>query len=241
MASVLDSLAVFEFPIPACLTLRSAGNMGPSSEPAGEARRGVLESLGVDARRVRSVAQVHSRRVVTAEQAGRSEVEADGLVTDDPELVLAVTVADCVPIYLADRRSGAFGLLHSGRRGTGIVIDAIELMDERYGTRSENLSVLLGPCIGPQSYEVDVASAGMFEEHWGAGAVRRTKGACFLDLHAANRLILESLGVGSLEVIEEDTFANEHYGSYRREGQDFTRMLALLGPPLGRDSKDLCI
>lgn len=84
----------------------------------------------------------------------------DGLVTATPGEVLGIYVADCGPIWLADRGSGAVGLLHSGKKGTegGILGEGIRVMGERFGTRPVDLVVVLGPCIRPPHYEIDFAA-----------------------------------------------------------------------------------
>lgn len=84
----------------------------------------------------------------------------DGLVTSRSRVVLTVVVADCGPLWLADRGSGAVGLLHSGKKGTelGILERGVGLMNERFGTEPGDVVVVLGPCIRPPHYEVDFAA-----------------------------------------------------------------------------------
>ncbi len=84
----------------------------------------------------------------------------DGLVTAAPGEMLGIYVADCGAIWLADRRTGAVGLLHSGKKGTelGILGEAVSLMGEKFGTRPADLVAVLGPCIRPPHYEIDFAS-----------------------------------------------------------------------------------
>jgi len=84
----------------------------------------------------------------------------DGLVTDQPGLVLAIYVADCAAIWLADRVTGAIGLLHSGKNGTagGILANALALMAQAFGTRPGDVTAVLSPCIRPPDYEVDFAA-----------------------------------------------------------------------------------
>ncbi|RYD34282.1 MAG: laccase domain-containing protein [Verrucomicrobiaceae bacterium] len=84
----------------------------------------------------------------------------DGLITNEPGVVLAIYVADCGPIWLADRETGAIGLLHSGKKGTegNILAKALEAMALKFGTRPENVTVVLGPCIRPPQYDVDFAA-----------------------------------------------------------------------------------
>jgi polyphenol oxidase len=85
---------------------------------------------------------------------------ADGLVTGETGVALAIYVADCGAIWLADRKTGAIGLLHSGKKGTesNIFQAALDLMAERFGTRAEDVTAVLGPCIRPPDYDVDFAA-----------------------------------------------------------------------------------
>ena len=84
----------------------------------------------------------------------------DGLLTQACGEVLAIYVADCGAIWLADRRTGAIGLIHSGKQGTGSNIfgAALEVLAARFGTRAADVTAVLGPCIRPPDYEVDFAA-----------------------------------------------------------------------------------
>lgn len=83
----------------------------------------------------------------------------DGLLTAERGVVLAIYVADCGPIWLADRTTGAIGLLHSGKKGTAgnILEKAAVMMEHSFKSRREDLVSVLGPCIRPPHYEVDFA------------------------------------------------------------------------------------
>jgi YfiH family protein len=85
---------------------------------------------------------------------------ADGLITGAAGMVLAIYVADCGAIWLADRKTGAIGLLHSGKKGTesNILATALSLMNEHFGTRPDDVTAVLGPCIRPPDYDVDFAA-----------------------------------------------------------------------------------
>lgn len=123
----------------------------------------------------------------------------DGLVTAARGEVLGIYVADCGAIWLADRGSGAVGLIHSGKKGTelGILSEAIRQMKEEFGTRPSDLVVVLGPCIRPPHYEVDFAAeiarqaelAGVGEFH-----DRGDNTACDLDRHYSYRVEMGKTG-----------------------------------------------
>ena len=95
---------------------------------------------------------------------------ADGLITRESGVALAIHVADCGVIWLADRRTGAIGLLHSGKNGTACNIFgvAMDRMRESFGTRARDVTAVLGPCIRPPDYEIDFA-AEIGNQAWRAG------------------------------------------------------------------------
>jgi polyphenol oxidase len=80
----------------------------------------------------------------------------DGHLTRDPGVLLAVSVADCVPVFLLEAESRTLGLLHGGWRGVaaGILERGIEAMWSRFGIEPRDLEVHLGPAISPERYEV---------------------------------------------------------------------------------------
>jgi copper oxidase (laccase) domain-containing protein len=107
--------------------------------------------------------QVHGRDVATidAEMAADHCIEGrDGLVSDRRGICLGIYVADCCAVYLVDPVRPAIGLVHSGKKGTelGIVSNAIETMNARFGSRAADLIVQLSPCIRPPHYEIDFAA-----------------------------------------------------------------------------------
>jgi copper oxidase (laccase) domain-containing protein len=82
----------------------------------------------------------------------------DGLIACEPGIVLSIYNADCGAIWLADRKSGAIGLLHSGKKGTegNILQNALDVMEANFGTRPADVIAVLSPCIRPPDYEVDI-------------------------------------------------------------------------------------
>ena len=106
--------------------------------------------------------QVHGAGVakVGREEAGKMVPQTDALITQESGLTLVVRVADCGPVWLHCAKSGALGLVHSGRKGTelGIVPAAIQMMQKEFGAEPKQMLALLGPCIRPPHYDVDFAS-----------------------------------------------------------------------------------
>jgi hypothetical protein len=221
------------------LSLRAAGDMRFDPTSSNPNRNRLFAALGLDPEAVAARVQTHSRHVVSIDSAaGMSGAlpPGDGLATRESSVVLSVTVADCLPVFLADRRTGAFALLHSGWKGTGIALEALTLMGSRWGTKPEDVAALLGPCIRGCCYEVGEERANAFEAEFGPAcadsnpAVRRDGGRCYIDLQAANAALLESAGVRKIAACRECTYTDERLGSFRREGpESYTRMVALFG------------
>ncbi len=210
------------------ISLRRSGDMS-LGQPA--RRRLFFESLGVASERVIAVRQVHSLRVLAEGELGPGgPPEADGLLAADPRAVLTVTVADCLPIFVADRRSGARGLLHSGWKGTGIVVEAVARMAALYGSRPADLAVVIGPGIGPCCYDVPRERFELFRQRFGPAAALERDGRCYLDLRQANLGLLARQGVRDVTVVRDCTACTPELASYRVLGKDgYIGMVAVMG------------
>jgi polyphenol oxidase len=215
------------------ISLEAAGDMALSRESLLPSRSRLRERLGVECDRLYGARQVHSQRVLVVEGQSSAEVavvEADGLLTRREEAVLSVTVADCLPIYLADRGTGAFGIVHSGWKGTGIVLEAVRLLGERFGSRPEKITAVIGPGIGACCYTVPPERADLFIERYGAAAVVPGPRGPRLDLREANLVLLREAGVGDVTVVTDCTSCSPRLGSFRRQGPGgYTLMLAWIG------------
>ena len=158
-SEIVDDFAAFG--IRAFTTTRETGSFGLMSDEATrvvmQRWRQLREELAPDGARLATATQVHGARVVThgADWAGWLRVDnADGHVAPERGLALAVSIADCVPVFIA-HPSGAVALLHSGWRGTAarIVERGIEALGHG-GFAASELRVHLGPAICGKCYEV---------------------------------------------------------------------------------------
>lgn len=120
-----------------------------------------LQNAGLPVAMV-SAEQIHGAGVakVGPTEAGKVIPQADALITGEANLSLVVRVADCGPVWLHCAKTGAMGLVHSGRQGTelGIVAATIRMMKNELGAEPNRMLALLGPCIRPPHYDVDFAS-----------------------------------------------------------------------------------
>lgn len=103
--------------------------------------------------------QIHSglvRILKTKDPIPRSALKGDGIITTHADVLLAIQVADCVPVLVADAQRGAVGAFHAGWRGTvkRIVERGVGSMRAVFGCEPKNLYAAIGPCIHACCYAV---------------------------------------------------------------------------------------
>ena len=105
--------------------------------------------------------QTHGSGVALVNQGSKGKVipAVDALITREKNLSLVIRVADCGPVWIHCEKTGAIGLVHSGRKGTeaGVVGATIRRMREEFGSEPSSMLALLGPCIRPPHYDVNFA------------------------------------------------------------------------------------
>jgi purine-nucleoside/S-methyl-5'-thioadenosine phosphorylase / adenosine deaminase len=159
--------------------------------------------------------------------------EADIVISADPSLVLTVRAADCVPVLLADRATGAVSAIHAGWRGTaaGAVLAAVKALTARFGTDPRHIVAAVGPSIGPCCYTVGDELIPQFSSHPDAPRWFDRTGGLRLNLWQATRDQLQRAGVmpESIHVSELCTFDHPHvFHSYRRDGKNAGRLVAAI-------------
>ncbi|HSV56792.1 MAG TPA: polyphenol oxidase family protein [Magnetospirillaceae bacterium] len=219
----------------AILSLRSGGSMRYIHGEPNPVRERFFRNCGIDPGRVLAVELVHSREVLYPQGAEDTRgMRADGIIVGPGPWVPTVTVADCMPIWIRHERSGAYGVLHSGWQGTGILKAAVMGLAARFKADPREIDAVLGPAIGPCCYCVPEERARAFRSEFGGRAALLQGGAWRLDLAAANLGIARRLGLRSLMRLSGCTCCDADLGSFRREGPEgFTRMVAAaacLGP-----------
>lgn len=200
-------------------------------------RRLVFDTFGLDLGRSVWCRQVHADgvTVVGEEDAGRGAYTEDTIVTDTDALVtavpgvpLCVTLADCVPVVIHDRRLSVLGLAHAGWGGTvsRIASRTVATMASRFGCKPSELTAAIGPSIGPRRYEVGGDVIDRARESFGARVdeviepVGDGDKARF-DLWIANRIDLEEAGVSANRIEVAEISTDEHldeFYSHRVEG-----------------------
>jgi hypothetical protein len=151
-------------------------NLGLTAEDSKAAvaqnRRRLAEAITGDAATpIITIGQFHSDLVVRvgrAEAASGQARKADGMMTDEPGVLLAVLTADCVPVLVADRKRRAVAAFHAGWRGTlsRIVESGVGRMRLEFGSRPEDLVAAIGPGIGACCYAVGDELLSNFESQF---------------------------------------------------------------------------
>jgi len=117
----------------------------------------IAHHLNITSDRLVTVHQIHSAEVafVTDAFPDAARPRLDAMVTSTPGLALCILTADCGPVLFADERNGIVGAAHAGWKGAlaGIIGNTVEAMTA-LGAQREHIRAMLGPCIGPQNYEV---------------------------------------------------------------------------------------
>lgn len=215
--------------------------------PDPESWQSALASVGALPDRLMRVKQVHGntvrvlRRGEVPEGAAEMRPDGDAIASNQAGLVLAVMVADCVPILIVDRAHGAAAAVHAGWRGTcaRVASTAINSMRKEFGTRPDDLIAAIGPSVGPDDYEVGDAVVEAFRSagHESRDVARwfiRTTSKPHLDLWKANADQLIAAGMKSGRVLTCGLSTVAHPGvfdSYRVDGEKAGRMAALVVVP----------
>ena len=193
-------------------TLNLSFTVGDRPDDVLENRRRAVAALGAGLADLVFATQVHGAvaQVVTGADRGRGAAApgdtvgaADALVTRDPGVVLAVLVADCVPIVLYDPRARVLACVHAGWRGTvARVTEAALAAMATLGARPGNVLAGIGPAIGPDRYQVGAEVADAARDAFGERPFLRPDGtgAWLFDLWAANRFLLREAGVPDRQI-----------------------------------------
>jgi polyphenol oxidase len=202
----------------------------------------VASAMQVPPAGLRLIRQVHGTAVAIARSASPSSSdtpEADVIISDDPALAVAVRVADCAPILLADRSLGVVGAAHAGWRGTvgSAAAQAVHAMQREFGSSTMDIIAAIGPCLGSCCGEVGEEVLDAFRQagHPESALARwlspGSRGRPMLDLSKANVDQLSDAGVPRSNIFVAELCTKTHAGlmhSYRASGRAAGRMLGVI-------------
>ena len=172
--------------------------------------------------------QTHSNLSIDADSVS-SIVDADASYSKKLGTVCGVLTADCLPIFVCNKKGTAVGVAHAGWRG--LVNGVIESLIESFDCNSEDLIVHLGPAISKLSFEIggEVKSQYLSKNKNFENCFSYVNNKYYLDLYDAARVVLKSFGVISISGGDRCTYKeSDQYFSYRRDGKYSGRMAHLI-------------
>lgn len=217
-------------------SLNLATSVGDSRENVIENRNRISDSLGIERNTFFDVWQVHSSKVIYANKprrVGEPHVQADGILTDKPEIALLMLFADCVPILFYDPRKKAGAVAHAGWQGTfkQVAAATAQAMINQFACNAADILACIGPSICQEHYEVgeEVAAAAdrLFDRK--EKVVLQADNHYFVNLQLANQIILERAGLRMIEQAQICTACNNpDWFSHRAEKGQTGRFGAVL-------------
>ena len=214
--------------------------VGSRDDPAAvaENRARAAAAFGAGPEALLTCYQIHSAVAVTADGPWPDRPEADAVVTETPGLVCGALAADCAPVLMGDPVAKVVAAVHAGWRGAlgGVLEAAIEKM-QALGARPARIVAVVGPCIGPRSYEVGLEFLETFLAGDPLAALHFRPGERpdkrLFDLPGFVLGRLAAAGVTQAEWIGRDTCAEEdaffsNRRAVRRGEPDYGRLLSAI-------------
>ena len=190
-------------------SLNIAYHVGDDETSVDQNRQILYEKAGIQ--KAQFANQVHGDKIYYIDRFITTP-DCDGLITDKPNIPLAIMSADCYGVLLFDQNVGVIAALHAGRAGAtkGIVQKAILMMQNQFGAK--DIEAIISPGIGACCYEISENLAKKYPQTF-------IKNGRFLDIKA---LIYDQLKQGHIQSIKDYnicTCCDKRYFSYRRDGR----------------------
>jgi YfiH family protein len=194
-----------------------------------------FHELGLKTESVAIQKQVHGDKINYINKGGFCG-ESDAMITDKKNLGLAISTADCTPIFIFDKKNKIIAAVHSGWRGTEkkILLKVLNKLKEEYDSSPQELIVYIGPSICQKNYEVGKEVAEKFEQKYLIPKVRK-------DSFGGDKYLLDVSGINydillEFKIPEENvqlssycTFEMKYLlHSYRRDGLHSGRALGII-------------
>lgn len=202
--------------------------VGDNPQIVHENREKFFSEIGLNSSQIAFQKQIHSDIIKFVEKPGLLG-ESDALITTGKGIGLAISAADCTPIFIYDNVNRIIAAVHSGWRGTQkkILKKVLSNLSFHYKCKPENLYVFIGPSISQDNYQVGNEVAVQFDQKY--LMVENQK--IFLDVAAANKDFLLNFGIPqeNIELSELCTYKENYLlHSYRRDGEFSGRMLGVI-------------
>jgi len=204
-------------------------------------RRLLVHAFGGSPERFVAVNQVHGLDLLVIDSPNPDylhfqRLECDGIITNQREVMIAVSVADCAPVLLLDPERKVIAALHAGWKGTAgnICGKGVAAMVDIFGSDPDRILAAVGPAIGPCCYEVDLPVVEAFRNQGGGYerfAEPSAAGRWRLDIPAAIVAQLRAAGLSAhnIEVATQCvSCTHELFFSYRRDKGETGRQMGFI-------------
>ena len=196
------------------------------------------KKLGLESSKLKLIKQTHSNKVKIIDQNNLNDkIVADGSITKNKNISLAIMTADCAPIFIFDQECSFICCLHIGWKGclTNIVKAAVKIITK---ITSQKLIAIVGPCLSKENFEVEEKFKDVFitqDLHYeNFFTIKSNQQKSYFDMRGLINYQLRSCSVTKISNIDIDTYSNEHlFFSHRRSSHLGTlptgRLINLIG------------
>jgi YfiH family protein len=189
-----------------------------SKENVFENRRYFFNRLGLSELSVAIQKQIHGDNITYVDNGGMCG-EYDAMITDKPNLGLAISSADCPAIFLFDKKKKIIAAVHSGWRGTEkkILLKVLTMLVQDFNCEPNNIAAYIAPSINQKRYEVGEEVASLFDEKYSI----KNNSKYLIDLQKINRDIMLKFGLlkNNIQVSSLCSYEmKDLLHSYRRDG-----------------------
>lgn len=202
--------------------------VGDDPEKVRENRESFFRKIGLGTGRVAFQKQIHSDIIAVVDTGGLIG-NSDSMITAATEVGLAISIADCTPIFIYDKSNRLIAAVHSGWRGTAkkILEKTLVKLKNEFGSSALDLIVYIGPSITQKNYEVGEEVAKQFDEKYLLVADNKI----YLDVAGANLDMISNFGIPKNQVERSPlcSFGEKKLlYSYRRDGKLSGRSLGVI-------------
>ena len=199
----------------------------------------VQTKLKLQNNRLKIISQIHSNKVIIVNNKNfLKNAKADGMITQNKDISLAVLTADCCPIFLFDEDASFISCLHAGWKGCILnIIKSALIVIKKIQPVTRKINAIIGPCINKKNFEVDkdlkekfLAVDPIYKKYF----VNKNDNKSLFDMRKLINFQLLSNKITKIENIEIDTYSNEElFYSHRRSTHEDNlptgRMINIIG------------
>lgn len=186
-------------------------------------RLSFFSKLDIKKEKIFSAELVHKDKITIIKNHKKNVIKnCDGLVSKNPNTLLTVTVADCLPVYFYDSTKNIIGIVHAGWRGLELMIipKMIKIFRNKYKSKTTDIKIVIGPHIQKCHFEIKNDLVKKFKKY--NNSIIRKKNKIFLNLSliAKQQMLMSKIPEKNIKTNQECTYClKDKYFSYRRDGE----------------------